>query len=100
MKHYNHILIILFTCICFAWGQEYIEINYERELNNGSSEKTNIRLDFDKNGYLSRYLNTTHVGENVITKEIQGKWDNENYELNIDIRNDIYRPCKKNCVNG
>ena len=83
-------LIILFACICFAWGQEYIEINCERELNNGSSEKTNIRLDFDKNGYLSRYLNTTHVGENVITKEIQGKWDNENYELNIDIRNDIY----------
>ena len=83
-------LIILFTSIYCAWGQEYIEINCERALNNGSSEKTNIRLDFDKNGYLSRYLNTTHVGENVIEKEIQGKWDNENSELNIDIRNDIY----------
>ena len=83
-------LIILFACICFAWGQEYIEINCEKALKNGSSEKTNIRLDFDKNGYLSRYLNTTHIGENAIVKEIQGKWDNENYELNIDIRNDIY----------
>ena len=31
-------LIILFTSICCAWGQEYIEINCERALNNGSSE--------------------------------------------------------------
>ena len=75
-------LIILFACICCAWGQEYIEINCERALNNDSSEKTNIRLDFDKNGYLSRYLNTTHIGKNVIVKEIQGKWKITAFEKN------------------
>ena len=91
-------LIILFACICCAWGQEYIEINCERALNNDSSEKTNIRLDFDKNGYLSRYLNTTHIGKNVIVKEIQGKWKITAFEKNGEkeygpykIRTDAFR---------
>lgn len=83
-------LLILFMFFSILWGEEYIKIYYEIQLNNGSIEKTNIRLDFDKNGYLTRFFNTSYDGENIIEKEINGKWNKENYELNIDIRNDIY----------
>lgn len=83
-------LLVLFTCFSLLLGQEYIKINYEIQLKDGSSEKTDIRLDFDKNGYLTRFLNTSYAGEDIIEKEIKGKWNKENYELNIDIRNDIY----------
>lgn len=82
--------LILFMGFSLLWGQEYIKINYEIINNNGSSVKTNIRLDFDENGYLKRFLNTSYVGENIIEKEIKGNWNEENYELNINIKNDIY----------
>lgn len=83
------IFVFLFFINTFAWSQQYIKVNFEYELRNGTKDQTEFRLDFDNDGYLTKYLSIRRVEGQVIEKEIVGQRLNDDYILNIDIRNDI-----------
>ena len=83
------IFVFLFFINTFAWSQQYIKVNFEYELRNGTKDQTEFRLDFDNDGYLTKYLSIRRVEGQVIEKEIVGQRLNDDYILSIDIRNDI-----------
>ena len=83
------IFVFLLFINTYGWTQQYIKAHFEYELRDGSKDKTDFRLDFDNDGYLTRYLSIRRVAGQVIEKEIFGQRLNEDYKLHIDIKNDI-----------
>lgn len=81
-------LLLIFTNT-FVWSQQFIKVTFNYELKDGNLDSTEFKLDFDNDGYLTKYLSIRHVSGETIEKEIIGKKINDDYELTIDIRNDI-----------